>query len=162
MKRLLVDLNVVLDVVLDRKPHAEWSLALWTAARQAGVEVLVPAHGVTTLFYVTGRARGRSFGKAAVSELLAVAKVASVDDAVLRRALGLGWRDFEDAVCAAAAEAASCDLVVSRDPGGFENSPVVVVDPVTALTMLRGGSGPDRVSEKPARAYRTRGARRGK
>jgi predicted nucleic acid-binding protein len=148
LKRVLADLNVVLDVVLDRKPHADWGLAFWTAARQKKVEVLVPAHGVTTLFYVTARARGRSFGRAAVSELLAVAKVASVDDAVLRRALALEWRDFEDAVCAAAAEAASCDLVVSRDPSGFERSPVVVVDPTTAVSMLRGGTGPDRVSEK--------------
>jgi predicted nucleic acid-binding protein len=160
VKRLLFDLNVVLDVLLDRHPHAVWSLALWTAARSAELHVLFPAHGVTTLFYLAGRARGAAFAKRAVTEVLAVASVAPVDEAVLRRALALGWRDFEDAVCAAAAEAASCDLLVTRDAGGFERSPVLVVDPVTALSLVRGEPGPGRVGERPVRAYRAGAARR--
>ena len=160
MKRLLLDLNVVLDVLLDRRPHAEWSLALWTAARKAEIQVFFPAHGVTTLFYLAGRARGAAFARAAATELLAVAAVAPVDEAVLRRALALGWRDFEDAVCAAAAEGTSCDLVVTRDAGGFKDSPVLVVDPVTALSLVRGEAGPGRAGERPARVYRTRAAGR--
>ena len=79
---------------------------------------------------------------------------------ILRRALDLGWSDFEDAVCAAAAEATSCDLLVTRDAGGFKDSPVLVVDPVTALSLIHGGKGPDRVGERPERAYGSRGSRR--
>jgi hypothetical protein len=47
--------------------------------------------------------------------------------------------DFEDAVCVAAAEAADCELVVTRDPQGFAGSPVRVVDPTTALALLSAG-----------------------
>jgi predicted nucleic acid-binding protein len=162
VKRFLVDVNVVLDILLDRQPHSEWSFALWAAARRAEIEVLFPAHGVTTMFYVAARARGRAFANTAVTELLAVAGIAAVDEAVLRRALAFGWRDFEDAVCAAAAEAAACDLLVTRDAGGFKDSPVLVVDPVTALSLVRGGKGPDRVGERPRRGYRSRASGRAK
>jgi hypothetical protein len=82
-----------------------------------------------------------------VDGVLSVFGVAPVDEAVLRRALSLWWSDFEDAVCAAAAEAAGCDVIVTRAPGDFRGSPVPVVDPVTALSLLQGGSGLEGVAE---------------
>ena len=62
--------------------------------------------------------------------------VAAVDDSVVRRALALAWPDFEDAVCAAAAEATDCDALVTRDPDGYPNAPLPVIDPAAALTRL--------------------------
>ncbi len=59
-----------------------------------------------------------------------------MDGAVVRNALALSWPDFEDAVCAAAAQAKDCDAIVSRDPAGFPDSPVPVLDPETALAWL--------------------------
>lgn len=59
-----------------------------------------------------------------------------MDSAVIRTALSLCWPDFEDAVCAAAAQACGCDAIVSRDPAGFPDSPVPVLDPETALAWL--------------------------
>jgi hypothetical protein len=53
-----------------------------------------------------------------------------------RRALALGWPDFEDAVCAAAAEAAGCQAIVTRDLDGFPASPLPVVDPAGALSWI--------------------------
>jgi hypothetical protein len=62
-----------------------------------------------------------------------------VDDKVLRRALSLGWPDLEDAVCASAAELCGCDAIVTRDPKGFVESPIRVIDCPTALAWLTGG-----------------------
>lgn len=67
----------------------------------------------------------------------------------LLRALAPTWPDFEDSVCAGAAEAAGCDALVTRDPSGFPDSPLPVVDPLTALALLSGG-GPERVAEEAA------------
>ena len=78
-----------------------------------------------------------------------VFEVAPVDGSVLQRALGLGMPDFEDAVCAAAAEASGCDLVVARNAKDFGHSPVTAVDPITALALVEG-SGSTGVSERAA------------
>ena len=51
-------------------------------------------------------------------------------------ALALAWPDFEDAVCAAAAEASGCDALVTRDPDGYPNAPLPVIDPAAALSWL--------------------------
>jgi predicted nucleic acid-binding protein len=158
--RLLVDLNVVLDVLLDRTPHAEMAAQLWGTVERGEVEGLIPAHGFTTVFYLASKHRDAKFAREVVGDLVRVFGVAPVDEAVVQRALALGWPDFEDAVCAAAAESAGCGLLVTRDPSGFPDAPVPVVDPATALALL-GRGGPDRVSERPGDgAYGRRGVNR--
>ena len=52
MKRLLLDVNVVLDVLLDRTPYAEASAAVWAAVEQGEAEGYLSAHAVTTLRYL--------------------------------------------------------------------------------------------------------------
>ena len=136
MKRLLLDLNVFLDVILDRPPDANVAAALWAAIERGQGHGMVPAHGVTTIFYLLEKARDAAFAREGVERLIGVFAVAPVDDNVVRRALALAWPDFEDAVCAAAAEAGGCDALVTRDPDGYPDAPVPVIDPAAALSWL--------------------------
>ena len=56
--------------------------------------------------------------------------------AVIAVARALAWPDFEDAVCAAAAEASGCDALVTPDPDGYPDPPFPVIDPAAALTWI--------------------------
>ena len=136
MKTVLLDLNVVLDVVLDRKPGVASAAALWGALEHGAGAGRVPAHGVTTIFYVLEKARGAPFARQGLERLLKVFDVAPVNQDVVRRALALSWPDFEDAVCAAAAEASGCQAIVSHDPGGFPGCSLPVMDAAAALSWL--------------------------
>lgn len=141
MKPLLLDLNVILDVILDRPPGAEAASALWAAIENGLGRGMIPAHGVTTIFYLLEKARDAGFARDGVDRLLQVFGVATVDDAVIRRALVLNWPDFEDAVCAAAAEATGCEAIVTRDPDGYPNCSLLVIDPAAALAWLINQQG---------------------
>jgi len=156
MKRLLVDVNVALDALLSRPPHADAATCLWAAFERKRAVGLLPAHGVTTLFYLLARARGAAAARRIVADALAVFGVAAVDQNGLERALALGWPDFEDAVCSTAAAAASCDIIVTRDVVGFRDSPVPAVHPAAALALVDEDSGPGRVAERARAAYATR------
>jgi predicted nucleic acid-binding protein len=136
VKLLLLDLNVILDVILDRSPGADSAAALWAAIEKGQGRGLIPAHGVTTIFYLLEKARGGAFARKGVERLISVFGVAPVNEDVVRRALVLAWPDFEDAVCAAAAEASGCEAIVTRDPGGYPNAPLPVVDAAAALSWL--------------------------
>jgi hypothetical protein len=47
----------------------------------------------------------------------------------------------EDAVCAAAAESCGCEAIVIRDPDGYPNCPVPVIDSAAALAWLAQRAG---------------------
>lgn len=136
MKRLLVDVSVILDILLDRKPHAPAAVAMWAAIEEGLGEGYLAAHALTTVHYLIAREHGGRAAREAVEAMLSVLRVAPVDGVVIRTALGLACPDFEDAVAAAAAGASGCDALVTRDARGFRNSPVAVMTPAEAVAWL--------------------------
>jgi predicted nucleic acid-binding protein len=121
---ILVDLNVLLDVVQKREPHYRASAAVLETVIHGEVVAALAAHAVTTVHYIVGRYQNRDMADQAVDWLLRYFTVVPVGRAELLRARGLGWPDYEDAVVAAAAEAAGCEAVVTRNVKDFHNSPV--------------------------------------
>jgi predicted nucleic acid-binding protein len=137
MKRILFDANVILDVLLDRSPHAGASAAAWAAVETGVAEGLLAAHAVTTIHYLVRREAGAAKAKGIISATLRVFGVAAVDGGVIQEALRLSGSDFEDALTAAAARLAGCDYIVSRDPKGFRGSPVRALTPEAAIPLFR-------------------------
>lgn len=152
MKRILVDVNVVLDVLLARAPHAAASTACLAAIEAGRAEGFLSAHAVTTLAYLVGRARGKDEAKKVVQDLCDLFALAPVDAAVIRRAILLPVGDFEDAVTASAAEACGCEAILTRDGSGFRGSPVPAIEPTLWLTLLReaGEGSPDWEIHEPS------------
>ena len=139
MRSILVDINVVLDVLLDRQPHVDASAVVWAAVESHVSDGLLAAHAVTTIHYLIRKELGVSAAKRTVSAMMRVFGIAPVDASVLDDALKLPMPEFEDAVTAAAARAAGCDYIVTRDPRGFRGSPVRALTPEAAAPLLGHG-----------------------
>ena len=139
MTKVLLDTNVILDVLLERKPHTAASAAVWAAIETGKAEGLLAAHAVAAVHYLVSRERGRAIGERTLSSILKVLGVAPVDSNVIRDAIALGWPDFEDAVTAATAAQAGCHFIVTRLPRGFPRSPVTVLPPEAAAAFMGGG-----------------------
>ena len=113
-------------------PRAVHCLADAAACRARGPQRKRYPLSTATAVLLSGRTRSWQ----GVEQLISVFSVAKVDEAVVRRALVLAWPDFEDALCAAA-EASRCQVIVSRrDPEGFPDSPIPIMDAGTALAWL--------------------------
>ena len=134
--KVLLDVNVVLDVLLDREPHVEASAAVWAAVESGLAEGFLAAHAITTIHNLVRKERGSPKAKRVIAALLRVFSIAPVDGTVIREALELPSLDFEDSVAAAAAGSAGCDVVVARDPKGFHGSRVRVLTPEAAVPLL--------------------------
>jgi predicted nucleic acid-binding protein len=135
---ILLDTNVVLDVLLDRSPHAPASSALWSYVESGEVRGLLPAHAITTIHYLLRQQVREPRARAVVASLLSVFAIAAVNDKVLADALLSESPDFEDAVAAAAAFHSGCDFIVTRDPRGFRASTIKVVTPEAANALIAG------------------------
>lgn len=136
MKIVLFDVNVILDVLLDRSPHAEASASAWATVEAGNAQGLLAAHAVTTIYYLVRKEIGAAKAKKILSEILRVFDVAPVNIAVIQEALQLPCPDFEDAVTASAARLANCDYIVTRDPKGFRGSPVRSIAPEAVMPLF--------------------------
>jgi predicted nucleic acid-binding protein len=137
MKKALIDTNVILDVLLDRHPHARGSVAVWAAIEAGSAQGVLAAHAVTTIHYLIRRELGIAKARQTISTVLRVFGVAVVDGRVIQLALELPLSDFEDAVTAAAAQFAGCDYIVTRDPKGFRGCGIRSLMPEAAAPLLR-------------------------
>lgn len=134
--RILVDLNIIIDVVQQRQPFFPDSAQVLDGVANGEVTGLLAAHSIATLFYVMTRWQNREAASTITASLLDVFTVATVDDSVIRKALTWGWRDFEDAIQMAAALNEQADFVVTRNGQDFETQPVPVLEPASLLALL--------------------------
>src|ERR1035438_374714 len=132
--KVLVDVNAVLDVLLDRQPHYAASATVWSAIESGAVEGLLSAHAVTTIHDLVCKNPGAAKARQTLTAILRVFGVAMVDERVILKALEMQSPDFEDSVTAA--ELAECDLIVTRDLRGFRGPPVQALAPEAAAPLL--------------------------
>jgi predicted nucleic acid-binding protein len=154
VRRVLLDANVILDVALPRPAHVQVSSGVWAQVERRRIVGLLSAHALTTIYHVVSKHVGKTRAQQLVADLVRIFRIAAVDGSVITRAVSLGFADFEDAVTVAAAEAARCDLIVTRDLRGFASSSVKGLSPEAALASLA-----DEVHE-PIEPYDARPVRR--
>ncbi len=134
--KLLIDINVVLDVILAREPWVSDAAALLSSVEQGGAEGYVAGHTITTIHYLVARASGRPAATKAIADLLRVVRVVPLGDRDFQQALVLGLADFEDAVQAAAALQIGVDYIATRNAADFRGLAIPLRTPGELLPIL--------------------------
>ena len=140
--RLLLDINVVLDVILEREPWVAEGALLFSAIQEGHAEGYLAGHTIPTIHYIVRENRkDRSVADSAVGKLLRIFTVVAAENADLQQALALGFSDFEDAVQVACAVKANADRIVTRNAKDFRKSPIACESPGAVLASIRANEG---------------------
>lgn len=134
--RVLLDINVILDLLLDREGFAADAEAIWEANNQGKVEIFLAAITPTTVFYITRKYKGIDQARQYVSDILAATQICPLHQQVFIAAETLQFNDYEDAVQVASAMFARLDCIVTRDQKDFRNSPLPVYSPSDFIALL--------------------------
>jgi len=134
--RVLLDINVVLDVLADREPFADEAAAVLAEVESGRLTGFVAAHTITTLHFLLTKHVGKGQAREVLTDLLHLVDLVPVDEDRIRHALAAKWPDFEDAVQAACAEKAEADYLVTRNKRDFRRSAVRPVTPAELLALL--------------------------
>lgn len=134
--RALIDTNVVLDWLLDRKPWSDEAQPLWSARDSGRVIAYLPASVVTDIFYIVRRQADIPTAFAAIDRVFAAFGLFMVDTSLLQQARTLPGNDFEDNVQIACATNARLDLIITRNPADFRSSPITVIQPSQSTAHL--------------------------
>lgn len=125
--RLLIDINVLLDVALRRPGAAASGRLLGLCGAQH--EAWLAWHSIATLAYLIERQQSDISSRDFIRGMLAWADVAQTGSADALAALDLPMRDFEDALQVAAAMACGAQCIVTRNERDFKGSPVPALSP---------------------------------
>jgi hypothetical protein len=133
---VLIDVNVVLDVILEREPWLSDSKGVWDACYQMRLTGHLVATGLTNLFYISRRIIGTERARAGVHICLATFEIIPVGRMELEQADAMAGSDLEDNVCLACASSARRDAIVTRNPKDFKSSVAPVLTPAELLALL--------------------------
>lgn len=129
MKKVLIDLNIILDFLNKRNFHEE-AANIINMCVEKKLFGFIAAHEITTLSYFLLKEK-KDKNKAAdiISALLDMFNIIPIDEKILREALFSPVKDYEDAVIEVSSVKNSIDYIISRNLGDFKSARVQVCTP---------------------------------
>ena len=135
--RVLVDTNVVLDVLLERRPFSEAAAQVFALVEGSRIEGFLCATTLTTVDDLLGQALAPAKAREALQRLLNLFEIAPVNRPVLEQALRSGIADFEDAVLEQAGRLVAVDAITTRNVRDFGKSTITVFDPLELISTVK-------------------------
>jgi len=132
-KNILVDLNVILDVLMDRPGH-QASQSVLELQQTRGYAIFISGHIVTTFAYLLEHAKVPNAEiNRQVSWLLETFSVVPTDFDILKDAVVSRIIDYEDAVIEQAALMCNASHIITRNLKDFKLSAVEAITPESLL-----------------------------
>ena len=133
---ILIDTDVLIDLALDRDPHAGPASELLDYLEIRHRRAFVAWHSLSNFYYLVAPARGRQSTREFLVGLTRFLAVAPSDTDALRFAAQLPMNDFEDALQVAAARACGASFIATRNTGDYRRSPIPALSPKSVLEEL--------------------------
>ncbi|MFY9821349.1 MAG: PIN domain-containing protein [Thermoanaerobaculia bacterium] len=133
---VLVDTDVLIDVALDRTPHAEAASLLLDELEKRPGAAFVAWHSLSNFYYMVSPTQGKRQTKDFLLDLTRFISVSSTTTDSLLYAGALDLGDFEDAMQVAAAVACGATLIATRNLQDYARSPIRAAKPQAVLAEL--------------------------
>jgi predicted nucleic-acid-binding protein len=120
MKKVLIDLNIILDFLNKHDDHLS-ALSVFDLCIRGKLKGYVSSHEITTLsYFLEKQGHKRRKRNLVINQLLDNLSVLTAHEKILRDALLSGIDDYEDAVIDELAENAKVDCIVSKNLKDFK------------------------------------------
>lgn len=135
MKKVLCDINVILDILLLREPFHRPAAVLFGALERGEARGYLCAVSFPTLHYLLAKHVGTIAATQSLNKIRTIFRVAPVDEKVIDLALASNIRDFEDAVQYYSASRVGADVLITRNK---KDCPVRGIPVLTPEEYLAG------------------------
>ena len=132
MKRIFIDTNIIIDVLMQRDGYLSSAMVL-ALSKKENVSLFVSVLTMANVAYILRKSlRGEEFYKG-MKKLSDFLNVADTTNGHFASALELQEKDFEDALQYYCAESNQCEVIVTRNKKDFAFSSIRVVTPEELL-----------------------------
>lgn len=133
---LLIDANIILDVLMNRQEFVEDSSKIWKLCETEQVKGYISTLTFANMVYIMRKELQPQKIEEVFKSLRLIFEFAGFSPAVLEKAVGMNWKDFEDAVQSATAEQVHADYIVTRNVRDFDKSKVIAFTPAELLARI--------------------------
>ena len=127
--KILFDTNIILDVLLNRKPFVELSANLVSSVENKSIEGYLCATTITTLDYLISKEINRNKTRAEIRKLLNLFQISEVNLKVLEMSINSAFKDFEDAVQYYSGECSNINGLVTRNTKDYKQAKLPIYTP---------------------------------
>ena len=131
--RILVDTNVILDILLNRKDFVETSREALEKAISNGDRLYFSSSSVTDVYYLIRKSINKNIALKAIMQMSEFFIFASVDSDCILTATLSKIGDYEDALVDTVASSIHADYIMTRNILDFKNARNKIISPSVFL-----------------------------
>jgi predicted nucleic acid-binding protein len=136
MKHFLVDTNIVLDLLLERKPHANKAARIFDLAERGKIRLCISSFSYNTLYYILRKVLTHKDTVRILGALHEITQTLDTKDEAVAASLTSTFADFEDALqYYSAVGTKNMAGIITRNGKDFKHSKLLVLSPEEVLAI---------------------------
>ena len=137
MKKIFLDSDVLLDLLLDREPFMDNIAEIIENALSSSIKLCISPITVTNINYIIGRLENQRKADTQRKKLLKIVQVEKVDQSIINKASNSKFKDFEDAVQNYCAEESGHQIIITRNTKDYKESNLSILTPKEYLAKIK-------------------------
>jgi len=130
MTDLFIDTDVIIDFLIDRKPHSREAAIIFTLIDHKKLKGDVSSLTFSNLYYVLRKLESHNKVIAKLDSLSKMVNILKVDEQIIKNAISSSFPDFEDTIqYFSALDSKKIDVIITRNTKDFRNSTIPVMTP---------------------------------
>jgi predicted nucleic acid-binding protein len=130
MTDLFIDTDVIIDFLIDRKPHSREAAVIFTLMEQKKLKGYASSLTFSNLYYVLRKLESHNKVKSKLESLSHVVKILKVEEQTILDALASDFSDFEDSIqYFSARDSKKIDVIITRNTKDYKKSDIPVLTP---------------------------------
>lgn len=131
---LFLDVDVVIDFLTDREPHAHPASEIFELNSQGTVKIFLSAVSINNIYYIVRKYLGHNKTVEVIEMLADMAEIIGTTKSEIVQALKNDFTDFEDSIqYSSALTVKSIDAIITRNVKDYKNASIAVMTPLHFL-----------------------------
>ena len=134
--KVLIDTNVILDVLCNRKDFVDDSLKIFKLCEVKKISGYISALTIPNIVYIMRKELNSEKVKEVIQNLSLIFEIVELKSDDLKRATIIDFKDYEDAIQSVQASRIKANYIITRNVKDYNNSKVVAIKPSELLERI--------------------------
>jgi predicted nucleic acid-binding protein len=137
MRKIFLDSDVLLDLLLDREPFSENIADLIEKSIETDVVLCTSLLSIANMHYIIGRLEDKNNADLKIRKILKLVSIENLGQSVIDKAILSKFKDFEDSIQNFCALESEHKIIITRNTKDYKESTLSILTPREYLAKIR-------------------------